>query len=231
MKPELIIALDVPTATNIPQVVDQLPERVIWYKIGLELFTSEGPAAFTYLQQRNKRIFLDLKLHDIPRTVERAVASAARHKVGMLTVHASGGRAMIRAAADSAHAAGAARPRIIAVTTLTSLDAKDLADIGISRSLPEHTLALGLTACEAGADGLVCSSLEAHEFRKRLGPDCILVTPGIRPADADAGDQKRIDTPRDAVQAGANYLVVGRPILEAKDPRAAAEEILKQMAG
>jgi len=231
MKPELIIALDVPTAKKIPQVVDQLPERVVWYKIGLELFTADGPAAFTYLQNCNKKIFLDLKLHDIPRTVERAIASAARHQVAMLTVHASGGRVMIRAAAESARACGATAPRIIAVTTLTSLDAKDLMDIGISRSLPEHTLALGMAACEAGADGLVCSPLEAPEFQKRLGPKCILVTPGIRPAGSDTGDQKRIATPRAAVEAGAHYLVVGRPILDSKDPRAAAEEILNQMSG
>jgi len=229
MKTELIVALDVPAANLVPGVVRALPAEISLYKVGLELFTAEGPAIVKTLAEQGKRVFLDLKLHDIPRTVARAVTAAGQHRVAMLTVHAGGGRGMLKAAAEAARECGASAPRLLAVTTLTSLAAEDLADLGITRPLREHTLSLGELAVAAGIDGLVCSPLEAAEFRSRLGPKPLLVTPGIRPAGADAGDQKRIATPAAAVRAGADYLVVGRPILEAPDPRAAAEEILRQM--
>jgi orotidine-5'-phosphate decarboxylase len=199
------------------------------FKVGLELFAGEGPKPIAILTQHGKKVFLDLKLHDIPRTVARAVASAAAHGVDLLTVHASGGRDMLTAAAEAASRQGASRPKLLAVTTLTSLNEKDLREIGVTRNLQEHTLELGALAVSAGIDGLVCSPLEARAFRERLGDKPILVTPGVRPAGSNAGDQKRIATPRDAVMAGANYIVVGRPILDAPDPRAAAETILREI--
>ena len=230
MKAALIVALDVPSAAAIAEIVDALPAEVQWYKVGLELFTREGPASFGPLRDRGRRIFLDLKFHDIPRTVAHAVRSAARHEVGLLTVHAGGGRDMLRAAAEAAAECGAAAPKIVAVTTLTSLNDADLRDMGVTRPLREHTLALGALAVSCGVDGLVCSPLETEAFRARLGPAPLLVTPGIRPAGADVGDQKRIATPAMAVQAGSSFLVVGRPILDAPDRRAAAAEVLRQMS-
>lgn len=228
-KPELIVALDVQNAASAIRAADALPPAVTFFKIGLELFTSEGPAVLAPISARNKRIFLDLKLHDIPNTVAQAVTSAGRHKVALLTVHSTGGRAMLSAAAEAAAKLGPDRPRIVAVTTLTSLAQADLTDIGVTRELREHTLALGQMAVACGIDGLVCSAQEVAAFRKALGPEPILVTPGIRPAGADVGDQKRVATPASAVRDGANFLVVGRPILAAPDPRAAAEAILADM--
>jgi orotidine-5'-phosphate decarboxylase len=227
MKSELIVALDVPSASAVPGVLSALSGNVDFFKVGLELFTAEGPSVLRTLEGR--RVFLDLKLHDIPRTVERAVSAAGRHGVDMLTVHSSGGREMLKAAVAAAGSCDAP-PKIVAVTALTSLNQSDLHDIGVVRSIADQVLALGEMAIEAGVHGLVCSPLEAERFRTRLGPAPILVTPGIRPAGADAGDQKRIATPELAVRAGASYLVVGRPILEAPDPQAAALEILRQMA-
>lgn len=246
MKPELIVALDVPSSAEIPQIVDTLPAEINYYKIGLELFTSQGPAALDYLKQKNKKIFLDLKLHDIPRTVARAVAAAARLGVDMLTIHAGGGRHMLKSAVDSARKQGDSAPKLVAVTTLTSLDQDDLSELGVSRPLKEHTLALGELAVSSGFDGIVCSVLEAGAFREKLGNSPILVTPGIRlrpdlpkgvgttpgqvrSESKSVDDQKRMATPEMAVKAGSNFLVVGRPILEAPDPAAAAREILRQM--
>ena len=225
MTPELIIALDVPSADAIPEVVNSLPEAVRFYKVGLELFVAAGPEALTFLQQRGKRIFLDLKLHDIPRTVARAVASASGYGVSLLTVHAGGGRAMLSAAAE-------ARPagmNIVAVTTLTSLDQGDLTELGVTRDIREHTVELGALAIACGIDGLVCSPLEIRAFRQRIGAEPVIVTPGIRPAGGDVGDQKRVATPAMAVADGASFLVVGRPILEATNPGLAAEQILQEI--
>ncbi len=225
MTPELIIALDVPSADAIPDVVKSLPEAVRYYKVGLELFVAAGPEALTFLQKRGKRIFLDLKLHDIPRTVARAVASASGYGVSLLTVHAGGGRAMLSAAAE-------ARPagmNIVAVTTLTSLDQGDLTELGVTRDIREHTVELGALAIACGIDGLVCSPLEIRAFRQRIGAEPVIVTPGIRPAGGDLGDQKRVATPAMAVADGASFLVVGRPILEATNPGLAAEQILQEI--
>ncbi len=229
MKPELIVALDVSTADKIPAIVNALPSRVSYYKIGLELFASAGPAALEFLAANNKRIFLDLKLHDIPRTVARAVQAAAQHNVALLTVHAGGGRDMLTAASQAAAAEGDNAPKLVAVTTLTSLDQADLTELGIQRDISEHTAALGHLAIDCGIAGLVCSPLEVAAFRKQLGADALLVTPGIRPAGGDVGDQKRVATPAMAVNDGSSFLVVGRPILGADDPAAAAEMILAQM--
>lgn len=229
MKPQIIVALDIPSSKDIPAILDSLPPEIFFFKIGLELFTSEGPAALAVLKQRKKNIFLDLKMHDIPRTVANAVKTAAIHGVSLLTIHASGGRDMLSAAAKAARELGSRAPRLLAVTTLTSLGENDIKEIGISRPLIQHTLALGELAIACGIDGIVCSPLEAADFRRKLGPNPILVTPGIRMPGADAGDQKRIATPRLAVEAGANYLVVGRPILDAPDRAQAARRILEDM--
>jgi orotidine-5'-phosphate decarboxylase len=231
MAPELIVALDVANRTELDAAIATLGPDVSFYKVGLELFTACGPDVLASLAGRGKRIFLDLKLHDIPRTVANAVKAAARHDVALMTLHAGGGRAMCRAAAEAAREFGPRAPRLVAVTTLTSLDDSDLRELGVARPLREHTLALGELAVSSGVDGLVCSVWEAADFRTRLGAKPLLVTPGIRPAGADVGDQKRVATPAVAAKAGATHLVVGRPILEAPDPRAAARSILAEIAG
>jgi orotidine-5'-phosphate decarboxylase len=225
MGTELIVALDVPNAKQIPDVVKQLPDSVAYYKVGLELYTAAGPGALTFLRDAGKKIFLDLKLHDIPRTVERSVESATALGVDLLTVHACGGRAMLEAAAEAAKD----RLNIVAVTVLTSLDQSDLDCIGVKRELREHIVSLGKLAIECGVSGLVCSPLETRNFREVLGSNPILVTPGIRPAGAEAGDQKRIATPAMAAADGSSYIVVGRPILDAPNPGLAAEQILAEL--
>ena len=228
--PDFIVALDVSSSAELPAILDRLDGIASWYKLGLEVFSAEGPACLDPLHARNARIFLDLKFHDIPRTVERAVASACRHGIHLLTVHASGGRAILTAAATAARAAGTHRPRILAVTALTSLDTNDFADLGIARTLDEQVLSLAKMAVECGIDGLVCSPQEVGRLRRELGPGPLLVTPGIRLPTDQAGDQKRTGTPADAIRDGASYLVVGRPILEAADPAAAARAIRAEIA-
>ena len=226
---DLIVALDVPTSAEARAVVDQLGDAVSFYKVGLELFIADGEATLAMLRERGKRVFLDLKLHDIPRTVERAVTSAARFGVDLLTIHASGARAMVAAAAQAA-ASASHPPKILAVTVLTSLDDADLADIGVVRDAAAQVDALGRLAVESGADGLVCSPREVGRLRAALGPRPYLVTPGIRPAGGDLGDQKRVATPATAARDGASAIVVGRPIVQAPDPRAAALAILAELS-
>ena len=228
---ELIVALDVSTTAEAEAMVTRLGPAVGFYKIGLELFCATGPDVVARVKAQGKRVFLDLKLHDIPRTVERAVKSCASLGVDLLTIHSSGGRAMIRAAADAAAACGTAAPRIVAVTCLTSLDQTDLTDLGIQRIMAEQVAALGALAVNSGANGSVCSPQEVAAMRKLLGPAALLVTPGVRPAGAAVGDQKRVATPAQAVRDGSTHLVVGRPILEATDPRAAAAAICAEMTG
>jgi orotidine-5'-phosphate decarboxylase len=223
MNPALIVALDVPTAKEMEEVLNRLPDSIEWYKVGLELFCAEGPSILEPLKRRNKKIFLDLKLHDIPRTVANAVKTAASHGVNLMTVHAIGGRAMLEAAAEAACECSNP-PKLVAVTTLTSLSQDDFTDLGIGRSVSDQALALGELAISAGIDGLVTSAHEAGSLRKKF-PDAILVTPGIRMPDGEVGDQKRVATPAFAVQQGATHLVVGRPILQAKDPAAAVAAI------
>ncbi len=226
-QPELIVALDLPFA-DVPPLLGSLPQ-VRWFKVGLEMYTEQGPRAVSWLREHGRQVFLDLKLHDIPRTVARAVQAAARHGVSLLTLHAAGGRAMLRAAAEAAGEAGSASPRLVAVTTLTSLGPEDLRDIGVSRSMPEQALALAELALSTGLHGVVTSAQEAADLRKRFGPDPILVTPGIRPAGTESGDQKRVATAAMAVHAGASMLVVGRPILEAAFPGQAAQMLLDEI--
>lgn len=229
MPPQLIVALDIPSAQGLKAVLKCLPPEIIWFKVGLELFTAEGPAVLAPLHDQGKKIFLDLKLHDIPHTVERAVAAAARHEVSMLTLHAAGGRTMLKAATQAARAAGVRAPKLIAVTTLTSLNQTDLTEIGISRTLPDQALSLSKLALDAGLDGLVSSAQEVEHLRRNFGKGPLLVTPGIRPTDGTVGDQKRVATPTLAIRAGSDFLVVGRPILEAPDPHSAAIAILNEM--
>lgn len=228
MSAQLIVALDVPSLKEMTAVVDHLGDIVSYYKVGLELFISEGPACLAYLKKKNKSIFLDLKLHDIPRTVAHAVNSAGLHGVSLLTVHAGGGDAMLRAAAEAA-AALPHPPQVVAVTALTSLNDTDLQQLGVSRGVPEHARGLGALAINAGIDGLVCSANEVADLRTAFGPRTVLVTPGIRPDGAAVADQKRVATPAAAVANGASHLVVGRPILAADDPRSAAQAILQEM--
>ncbi|MFA5689625.1 MAG: orotidine-5'-phosphate decarboxylase [Kiritimatiellales bacterium] len=227
MDPALIVALDVPNLNEMERALDRLPDSLQWYKVGLELFCAAGPAALKPLQTRGKNIFLDLKLHDIPQTVANAVKTAAAHGVHLLTVHAIGGRAMLEAAA------GAARecenpPKIVAVTTLTSLSQDDFAVLGIHRTVSEQALKLGELALGAGIDGLVTSAHEAGTLRKAF-PAALLVTPGIRMPGSDAGDQKRVATPAFATAQGATHLVVGRPIMQAGDPAAASAAFFADM--
>ncbi|MBN1269971.1 MAG: orotidine-5'-phosphate decarboxylase [Kiritimatiellae bacterium] len=229
--PKLVLALDVHRSSDINVIVDSMPGDITWYKVGLELFSAEGPGVFAALQERDKNVFLDLKLHDIPRTVERAVRAIARHKVQMLTIHASGGKAMLQAAADAAHEIGAGAPKLIAVTTLTSLDQQDLVQLGIHQSIRDRALALGEMALDAGVDGLVTSVDELKALRNAFGDDPIMVTPGIRMPIHNLADQKRAATPARAVREGSDFLVVGRPILEAENPPLAAQKILEDMRG
>ena len=228
---ELIVALDVSSTQEVERIVDRLGDTVSFYKIGLELFSAEGPDVVKAVKRRGKKVFLDLKLHDIPRTVERAVKSGAALGVDLMTIHAVGGKAMIRAAKDAALACGPKAPKILAVTVLTSLDQSDLADLGVTRDMKAQVEALGRLACSNGADGIVCSPKEVAAMRAALGPTALLVTPGVRPAGVAVGDQKRVATPGQAVKDGSTHLVVGRPVLEAADPCAAALAIAAEMAG
>jgi orotidine-5'-phosphate decarboxylase len=197
------------------------------FKVGGQLFTAEGPRAVTKLADLGFDIFLDLKFHDIPNTVAHAVAAAVRLPcVRLMTLHASGGLAMMRAAREAAGSgAKKNRPALLAVTVLTSFDEPTLQEIGMQGSLGSRVVALARLAKTAGMDGVVCSALEAPAVRRELGLDFKILVPGVRPASAATNDQSRVATPGDAVRAGADYLVVGRPITAAADPRAAAREI------
>lgn len=226
---ELVVALDVNDRGQVDRLLGRLPQAITWYKVGLELFSAEGPPIVAYLRERGKKVLLDLKLHDIPRTVERAVSVLGRLGAEMLTVHASGGKAMLAAAVEAAHALGPRAPQLIAVTTLTSLDQKDLVELGIHQSVRDRALALGEMALSAGLQGLVTSVDELKALRTAFGPSPILITPGIRMPVHNLADQKRTACPARAVREGSDFLVVGRPILEAEDPAEAAERILEDM--
>lgn len=226
-QPALIIALDVPDRAAMESALDSLPDTLSWVKVGLELFCAEGPSILDPLKERGLNIFLDLKLHDIPQTVANAVRTAASAGADLMTVHAIGGQAMLEAAANAARSCPHA-PKLVAVTTLTSLSQDDLTQLGIGRSLADQALALGTLAIGAGIDGLVTSVHEVASLRAQFA-DALLVTPGIRLPGGDIGDQKRISTPSDAVRQGATHLVAGRPVLHAEDPAVAFDAFMQDM--
>lgn len=219
-----ILALDVADRGEALALLDRLGDALDWVKIGLRLFTAHGPDLVREIADRGYRVFLDLKLHDIPNTAAGAVESIARLPVELLTLHASGGREMLEWAARARDAHNP-RLRLLGVTVLTSMDDAQLRALNVRASAAEQVLTLGDTALSGGADGLVCSPRELVSLRERFGEVPVLVTPGIRPADSDRDEQKRVATPADAARDGADYIVVGRPVLRAADPAAAARAI------
>lgn len=225
----LIVALDVPTASQALELAGQLRGICRWVKVGLELYLAAGNGIVETLTDQGFSVFLDLKFHDIPNTVAGAVRSAASLGASLLTVHAAGGPAMLAAAAEAA-AGVADPPRLLAVTVLTSMDTAQLEAIGVGASSSEQVLRLAQLARNCGINGLVCSAEEVGLLRQQLGPDAMLVTPGIRPAGAEINDQKRVATPAAAIRAGASALVLGRPITQAADPAKAAAAILSEIA-
>ena len=225
--PNIIVALDFPQAAPVLELVQRLEPSLCRLKVGKELFTATGPQLVEQLQQRGFEVFLDLKFHDIPNTVAQACKAAAALGVWMVNVHALGGKRMMDAARE-ALVNIENRPKLIAVTILTSMAQEDLHGIGINASPSQMVPLLAGLANDSGLDGVVCSAQEAFLLRQQLGRDFCLVTPGIRPANAAADDQARIMTPRAALEAGSSYLVIGRPITQAPDPLQALQDILKE---
>ena len=226
MKNPIIAALDVPDAEQAIKLAEAIAPAVGAFKIGKELFVSAGPDIVKRVRDTGASVFLDLKFHDIPNTVAKAVASAVRLDVQMLTVHTCGGTAMLKAAVKAAGDG----PLVLGVTVLTSMDENDLADVGVQKSPANQVLHLAQLATLAGLKGLVCSPKEIAPLREVLPPEVQLVTPGIRPAGTDSDDQKRVMTPAMAMNAGSSWLVIGRPIYAAENPRQAAEDILSSLS-
>jgi len=230
MRNPIILALDVPDPESARKLVHELAPVVGAFKGGKELFVAAGPELVREIRAAGGRVFLDLKFHDIPNTVAKAVASAVRLDVQMLTVHTSGGRRMLEAAEEAAQKTalqcGHEAPLVLGVTVLTSLDNEDLAEVGVNASIGHQVERLAALAARSGLRGLVCSPLEIVSLRQSLPSALQLVTPGIRPDGGGGDDQKRTLSPREALEAGADWLVIGRPIYQAVDPRRAAEEIL-----
>jgi len=228
----IIIALDVPNKEEGIALVSRLKDART-FKVGLELFTAEGPALFKKLKALRKDVFLDLKLHDIPNTVAGAVRSAFRHGVQMMTIHTSGGREMMAKASETARQVsaelGRPKPVLLGVTVLTSLKGADLEEVGMGPNVTDQVLRLAGLAKAAGLDGVVCSPQEIEVLRKEFGRELVIVTPGIRPLWAAAQDQKRIMTPAEAVAKGADYLVIGRPITGAPSPDAAFLKVVAEL--
>ncbi|ARV63103.1 orotidine 5'-phosphate decarboxylase [Nostocales cyanobacterium HT-58-2] len=229
----IIVALDVPDEQAAIALIERLDSVTFW-KVGLELFTSTGPKILEVLKSRQKRIFLDLKFHDIPNTVAGATRAAARYGVDLLTIHASAGRNALQAATEAALAgaedAGVKPPKLIAIALLTSISSRQLAfDLKIPLELPEYALKMALMAKETGFDGAVCAPQEVAQLRQTCGDDFLFVCPGVRPTWAETGDQARSLTPFQAFQAGANYLVIGRPITAAADPELAWKRICEEL--
>jgi orotidine-5'-phosphate decarboxylase len=230
---QLIVALDVPDAEQAERLVDQLYELDVIVKIGLEALYGYSGRILSYCEQRDVRIFVDAKLHDIPRTAAAAMAQLVRPNVHLVNVHALGGLDMMRAAVDAAdeRAAelGITAPHVFAVTLLTSIAPEDLNELGLHGGPGENAIRLAALARDAGCSGVVCSAHEVRDLKRFFGDDFLTLTPGIRPTGSAHGDQKRVTTPAQAVAAGTDYLVVGRPIVEASDPLAAARAILEEM--
>ncbi len=229
MSSPIIVAVDFSDTKSAWNFIDKVEPKDCRLKIGKELFTHAGPDFIKQIQQKGFDIFLDLKFHDIPNTVAKAVAAAAELGVWMTNVHASGGVRMMEAAKDALYQYGKDAPLLIAVTVLTSMESSDLKEIGIDVSPLEQATRLALLAKNCGLDGVVCSAKEVQSFRTRLGSDFKLVTPGIRPAGSTPDDQRRIMTPQRAQAAGADYLVIGRPITQADDPSKALQTILSTL--
>jgi orotidine-5'-phosphate decarboxylase len=231
----LIVALDFSSMEQVEKTVRQLGDSVGYYKVGMELFFSTGGSVIKFLHNQGKDIFLDVKMHDIPNTVAKAAAVLTRLGVSMINVHASGGAVMMHAAAEAvtqeARFLGIPRPKLIAVTVLTSIGNEEWKNIGSNRPVGEQVVHLARLAQEAGLDGVVSSPQEAASIRTVCGNQFIIVTPGIRPQGSALNDQNRVATPLGALQAGASHLVIGRPITAAVDSRAAAQQILKEMGG
>jgi len=229
---KIIIALDVNNGKKALALVKELPEAQI-FKVGLRLFTAEGPSLLDQLTNMGKLIFLDLKFHDIPNTVAGAVESAVTHGVYMMTLHASGGRDMMKRAAEEAtrisKTQGNTRPLLLAVTVLTSLKSESLKETGIHSDITKQVLTLAHLAKDSGMDGIVCSPQELELIKKEFPKDFLVITPGIRPTWASANDQKRIMTPSQALQKGADYIVVGRPVIAASDPQDSFKKILEEI--
>ncbi|HTT21262.1 MAG TPA: orotidine-5'-phosphate decarboxylase [Candidatus Sulfotelmatobacter sp.] len=224
----LIVALDVSSAAAAQKIVAAVGDSALTYKVGMQLYTAEGPRIVRDLVASGRRVFLDLKYHDIPHTVGAAVAEAEKLGVSMLTIHAAGSTKMIRAAADAAKV----RPDLIvlAVTVLTSMDGYDLETIGLDSTVQDSVLRLATLALANGCKGIVTSAREAASVRARLGDQFAIVTPGVRPAGSSVGDQVRVVTPAEAIASGASHIVVGRPLTEAADPAAEAQAILRQIS-
>ncbi len=229
----LIVALDVHSMTDVHTLIERLGDSVSYYKVGMELFYRVGTEVLTYLHDQKKSIFLDLKLHDIPNTVAEGLCSLINLHADMLNVHASGGYEMMRISVERVHEKaaqdGIPTPKLIAVTILTSIGSDDWKEMGFSQEIRKQVIRFASLAKKAGMDGVVASPQEAAAIREACGPNFLIVTPGIRPAGADINDQSRIATPSAALRNGATHLVVGRPIRAAKDPKAAAEAIIREM--
>ncbi len=224
----LIVALDVRSLDEAKALVDKLIPAVKIFKVGLGLFTLCGPAAVKMVKDKGGKVFLDLKFHDIPNTAASAVIAASDLGVFMLNVHALGGSEMMKKAAEAVKGK-TDKPKILGVTILTSMDQRAIGEVGIKRDVEEEVLDLAKMAKDAGLDGVVASPLETSAIRERSGKDFIVVTPGVRPEWAAKGDQKRIATPAGAIRAGADYIVVGRPVIEAGDQAEAARKIIEEM--
>lgn len=230
----IIVPLDVPTEEAAIALIKSIPQVTFW-KVGLELFVSSGPSILEFLKSQDKRIFLDLKLHDIPNTMAGAARAAGGYGVDLLTVHAAAGRSALSAAQaaaeEGAKAAGYEPPRVIAVTLLTSIDSEALAgELQISASVTDYAQQMAALAALSGLAGAVCSPHEAQQLRGDRGPSFVLVCPGVRPTWAQKGDQQRLMTPKQAMASGASYLVIGRPITQAEKPAAAFERICQEIA-
>ena len=229
----LIVALDVDSFDKMKALVDELGDLVSFYQVGMEIYYSAGSQIIRYVKEQGKKVVLDLKLHDIPNTVGHSVASVTRLGVNLITVHAAGGRAMMQAASRyakiTADELGVERPKILAVTVLTSFDDQGWQEVGGHLPIQEHVLELAGLARNSGVDGVVASPKEAASIRKMAGNDFLIVTPGIRPSFAQTDDQKRIATPSQAFKDGSSMLVIGRPITQAIDPCTAARLILKEI--
>lgn len=234
-KDRLIVALDVDTLDEAEKLVEQLSKDVDIFKIGIAPFTDFGHEILAKIEERGKKVFLDLKFHDIPNTVKNAASAAAKKGVFMMNFHCVGGKRMLEAAVkgseEACAASGKKSPILLGVTVLTSMNESDLNEVGIEGPVEKRVIAFAGIARAAGLNGVVASAREAKLIKRDIGKDFIVVTPGVRPLWAEEGDQKRVLTPKQAISEGADYIVVGRPIIEADDPALAAKKIIEEMEG